>query len=180
MKAERFLIGRDDLEDDRLAGGFLFDTNVWVYLQGPLQDYLSGPARSYSAFMGKVLEAGGSLFLPQIVLAEFGNVALNILARASGWQPGGAKIHQHADYHKWAVDVCDSIHAVGSDCDLIDDGFAELDLAGLVAKIERSTLDLNDHLISDICRRRELTLVTHDRDFANSDVPIVTANRRLA
>jgi predicted nucleic acid-binding protein len=179
VKAERLLLGRDELGADRLAGGFLFDTNVWVYLQGPLQDYMSAPARAYSAFLGRVIAAGGSLHLPQLVLAEFGNVALNILAKANGWQPGSAKIHQHADYKKWVVDVCDSIHAVASDCARLDDGFSDLDLADLTAKIERTKLDLNDHLISEICRRKGLILVTHDRDFAQVDLPIVTANRRL-
>lgn len=180
MKVERLLIGRDDFSGERLAGGFLFDTNVWVYLQGPLQDYLSAPARAYSSFLGQVISAGGTLFLPQLVLAEFGNVALNILAKANGWAPGGAKIHQHNDYPQWAADVCDSVHAVASDCSRVDDGFCALDLDGLTSQIASTKLDLNDHLIGDICRRNGLTLVTHDRDFAAAHLPIVTANKRLA
>lgn len=39
--------------------------------------------------------------------------------------------------------------------------------------------DFNDQVIVELCKREDLTLVTHDGDFKGSGIPILTANKNL-
>ena len=39
--------------------------------------------------------------------------------------------------------------------------------------------DFNDQVITELCKRKGLTLITHDGDFKDSGVPILTANKKL-
>ena len=39
--------------------------------------------------------------------------------------------------------------------------------------------DFNDQVIIKLCKKEELTLITHDADFRDAGIPILTANHRL-
>ncbi len=39
--------------------------------------------------------------------------------------------------------------------------------------------DFNDQMITDLCKRKGLKLITNDGDFKGQGIPILTANNRL-
>lgn len=177
--SERHYLGHT-LGGEVLNRGFVFDANVWIFLQGPLQDHESWQSKAYSAFYSDVIKAGSEVYLPLVVATEFANRCLTLLAQASGWNRQAGKIHAEKDYLVWSKDACDSLNAIVGDSTRIDDDFSSVKLEPLYDEIERGRLDFNDHLIIDLCRRHGLTLVTHDADYADIDLPIVTANKRLS
>ena len=64
-------------------------------------------------------------------------------------------------------------------CTLLDSGFSDLQIDGMFADYAKGKFDFNDQIIAELCSKKKLTLVTHDGDFKNYHVPLLTANRRL-
>jgi predicted nuclease of predicted toxin-antitoxin system len=44
---------------------------------------------------------------------------------------------------------------------------------------ESGNADFNDQIIAELCRKKQLTLITDDGDFHGQDIAILTANKRL-
>jgi len=75
--------------------------------------------------------------------------------------------------------VADAGKRVLKDANPIDDDFASLNVGRILTDFERGREDFNDLLIAEACRRRNLTLITDDRDFSVQGVQILTANALL-
>jgi len=58
-------------------------------------------------------------------------------------------------------------------------GFEEADINAVLSDFETCRLDFNDRVLAELCKAKGLALVTHDADFRDSGVPILTANRQL-
>ena len=58
-------------------------------------------------------------------------------------------------------------------------GFGALDVKGLFDEYAAGQADFNDQMIRELCRSRNLALVTDDADFGTQGIRVLTANRRL-
>ena len=75
--------------------------------------------------------------------------------------------------------VADAARRVLKHAGPVDDDFSSLDTGRILADFETAKRDFNDLLIADVCRRKNLILVTDDEDFAPESVTILTANASL-
>lgn len=162
-----------------LTGSVVFDANIWLSINGPFQDDVADRARAYSGLYKKILEAGGEVYLPQIVACEFLNRAVWIQAEAEGFKRGTGKLHQAAQYSTWIREACDLLNSIVADSKRVPDGFDGLDLAALYASAEAGGLEFHDVLIVTLCQSLACVLVTDDRDYAGQNVTIITFNQRL-
>lgn len=163
-----------DLSDAKL----LFDTNVWLLIQGYFTNHKDPRVRLYSGFYEAALESGAQLFIPQTVISEFVNRAVRSRAFESGWD-GKGKIHHHQQYDEWIDDASNDVHHISTGATFLSDGFSEVKFDSIVEMTKESTLDFNDILIKEMCNRCGLVLVTDDSDFRGQDVTLLTGNPKL-
>ena len=64
-------------------------------------------------------------------------------------------------------------------CERIENEFAALDIDALMDEFEKGDSDLNDQILAELCKRRNLKLVTHDSDFKDRGLVVLTANKAL-
>ena len=76
--------------------------------------------------------------------------------------------------------LADEVHHTMGSCKSSGWITPEIDLESAMSEMETAEADFNDYLLSAFCKKNNLILVTHDRDFAGLDVDIITANERLA
>jgi predicted nucleic acid-binding protein len=97
-----------------------------------------------------------------------------------GAAPGDFKdFRKTAPFRKVAKAVANDARRVLQNATPVDDGFASLDIGGILIDFESGRHDFNDLLIAEVCGREKLTLVTDDEDFTVRDLPILTANALL-
>ena len=165
-----------------LNGRYLFDTNVWLAIQGPYIRPHDRRTSSYSALMKKVIEDGGCLIADPIVIMEFVNAFLkiefNLIKGENGIPDKFKAFRQTQEYRDLASGVSDDLFHLLQDCEVIGMDFSKERYDEICKELSGGSLDFNDGLIAETCKREDLTLVTDDYDYANCDISIISANRR--
>lgn len=179
MTNERLEVSDENLEAIFAGKGLVFDTNVWLRVDGYFTDTADRRSRIYSWFYKKALEHSQTIFLPQVVASEYVKVSLMSMATDAGWKPSDGKVHQHPQYDDWISDVADCLFHVSEGAVRLSDAFLDLDLDTCLRECIEHSIDFNDVLIADLCRRNDLTLVSDDADLAEQPVRIATANKKL-
>lgn len=163
--------------DDRLFP----DANVWLSVCGPFtrQDWRT-PV--YGHALRAIRSAGAQIFLDVLVLSEF----LNTFARWEYQQlPPERKLSDFKSFRKSglfepiAKDIAGEARRMIARTTRCDSLFESLNVAALIDEYEAGQSDFNDQVIREICRANGFTLITHDADFKNSGIRILTANGQL-
>lgn len=116
--------------------------------------------------------------LPQMVVGEFvGRCLRYYLNSAPGMR--AKKIHQEALYSDWISDISDDLFHIIEACQKIDDEFVSTDVDSCLRNSGVESIDFNDALLVEICKKNDLVLVTDDGDFLAQDVPIASSNWRF-
>lgn len=176
---DRVLLDFDPPSASLFQKPLLFDTNVWILVQGPQIDLTSRRSRIYSGFYAAAVKLGAKIILPQIVAVEFVNVCLYLAASLDGWSKSDGKIHRQAQYASWIKSALDDLNAIASDCVRVGDSFDAIDLEALISRAEESSCDFNDSIISAVCETHGALLVTDDADMFAQELPIASANKRV-
>ncbi len=180
MKGKRFKLSEDSLDAIFASKGVVFDTNVWLRVDGIHVDTTDQRSKAYTWLYKKILEKSHPIYLPQVVLSEYVNVTLAALADDDGWERRrDGKIHQQANYKNWIEDVAYYLGHVSKGARPIDDNFCQVNAAQCIEMCQKQSIDFNDVLIAEICRRNDLILVSDDGDLSEQDITIVSANKRL-
>jgi predicted nucleic acid-binding protein len=163
------------IPDDEL----LLDTNIWLFIYGPQKP---GDERVtiYSQAFAKILAAHCKIYIDVLIVSEF----INAYARIKWDVLGKAhkdfkKFRKSQDFKPLAQDIADDVKRVLSHCTRIENRFNTLDINELVAEYAAGDVDFNDQIIVAMCKEWRFKLLTHDSDFCNQGIPVVTANKRL-
>lgn len=156
-----------------------FDANVLVYIFWPTINGDSGsPATRYSSMLGTLFENEFKLYLNSTVVLEVVNRVLRI------------------EYEKYKVvhacnltfkDYRNSVDGQQVQQDIFD--MFNNRIFNLFSIKERcltkdmlksflmvNSLDFNDKIIVNLCKSNDFILLTHDKDFVNEDVDVMSAN----
>ncbi|MEW6247317.1 MAG: PIN domain-containing protein [Nitrospirota bacterium] len=172
------------IDDYRFAPSdkLLLDANVWLFIYSPQYRPTDRRAKVYSTALKRILAARGTIFIDAIVLSEF----VNVLARlaynslSSTKRPPDFKAFRNSSsFHAIAESIADSCKRILQIATRIESGFTLLDPADLMSRFAAGKSDLNDLLLTHLCRTQSLTLVTDDADFRGSGLAILTANAHL-
>ena len=155
------------------------DTNVWLFIYGPQKP---GDTRvaAYSHALARILAAQSRIYIDVLIVSEF----VNTYARLK-WKLVAPHINQFKAFRKSvefkpvAQDVAADVKRVLKHCSRIESSFEALDIDGLINQYGAGDSDFNDQVITELCKRNGLTLVTDDGDFDGQGIPVVTANKRL-
>lgn len=174
----RIYISETNIPQVALARDLMFDTNVWLRIHGIAVDSADARTRTYSAFFKKALEANRRIFVMGTVLSEYIHRSLHLRAEHVGWK-GQPKIHQRPEYSGWLSGIADEVSFIMEDSIKLDDGFSISDPEAICRGCSSKTINYNDVIIVEMCKQKNLTLVTDDADFSNEPIEIVTRNRKL-
>jgi len=157
------------------------DANVWIDIYGPFKPDNSRVS-IYSNALHRIHHAQCPVYLDVLVLSEFINRVARIhfeLVKDEMNFKNFKDFRRHSRFQEIAQVISVSVRKLLKGCKCIDSLFSTVDLNQIITEFETAASDFNDLMILEICRANELTLITHDADFHNRDVPILTANRKL-
>jgi len=159
----------------------LFDTNIWIYIYG--NDPRAETTAVYSDFYDSVIKSGNTVVVNEQVISEFFNRFCKMEFETLF---GKAKLRHFKHLRKTSNEFKEKIEAVKEICLEILDSCTyqqsnlEQDcLVGNLNDVTNGRLDLTDAALVSECVAGGYILVSHDGDFAGSDIKFATANRRV-
>lgn len=160
---------------------FLFDANIWMLIYGPIANK-DGRTEVYSAALRDIRKNNCLIFIDVLILSEF----INAFSRFEFNQldpiikPQKFKdFRNSAQFKSIAQEISINARKIIKICCRCDSMFESADLPNVLARYEQGNSDFNDQMIIEICKSKDLVLVTHDADFKPEDVNILTANKKL-
>lgn len=159
----------------------LLDTNIWLFIYGPSKPNDSR-VNVYSQAFKSMISAKSQIYIDVLVVSEFINryarmrVGFKTKNNAS---KNFKKFRQSKDFEPIARDVADVTKRVLKHCKRIESGFETLKISTLINDYAQGKSDFNDQIITTICRKKRLKLVTDDSDFGGREIPVLTANKKL-
>ena len=93
---------------------------------------------------------------------------------------GFKEFRRSALFPRTAKAVADAARRILKQANRMGEDFVSVDITGVLTEFEAAKLDFNDLIITNLCERENLTLVTDDQDFSGRNLPILTANALLA
>ena len=156
------------------------DANIWLCFYGPQQPQAPRYVKTYSDAFKRILSAQSHIHIDVLIVSEF----INRCARLQ-WELAAPSIKNFKDFRNnpyfklHAQGIVDDVKRILKHCSRIESGFEKLSINDLLDSYASGGFDFNDQVIAELCKREGLTLVTHDGDFKDSGIPILTANRNL-
>ena len=156
----------------------LLDTNIWLSIFGLAKP---GDHRSvvYSKALSEMLAANCRICVDVLILSEYVNAyarfRYNLLKPSVVFK----NFRKSADFKPIAADIAGDVRQILKHCERIDSDFPAADIDALIDEFEKGDSDFNDQVLAELCRRRSLTLVTHDADFKDRGLTLLTANKNL-
>lgn len=161
---------------------FLFDANVWFSIYGPAKPG-DNRARVYSKALSLMLAAKCRIYIEVLILSEYINryarLKHNILKARPGVDQDFKRFRSSASFKPIASDIAGDVRQILKHCERIESDLTQIDVAAVIDEFEMGDADFNDQVLTDLCKRRNLKLVTHDSDFKNRGLNILTANKNL-
>lgn len=163
---------------------FFFDANIWLSIYGPIGHYDDWRVKNYSNFLTKVKLRKCNIYTNSIIISEF----VNRFARLEFEQKRRGldleynefkKFRELEDFKEIASEIAANIRKIIRDSKLCNHEINDVILFELADNYENGGFDINDLMFEEICKETDLILVTHDGDFRNSKIKVVTANNRM-
>lgn len=179
-------INIDDIQRINARDIFL-DTNIWLYLFCPLGDSREFVVRKYSRAFNHLIRSKNKMYTDITVLSEFINrferLAFHIYKENN---KKGNKFDFKKDYKK-TDDFADTRLLIKSTVkdkilrwiSVVNHQYEKKDIEELIDHLEAKSIDFNDSHIEMLCKERKLILLTHDGDYANSSIDIISCNPKL-
>ncbi len=172
-----------DLSCYAFAAGeqILVDTNVWLYLFPAPVNPPHHVAQQYSKAFANLLSAEAEPVLDPLIVSEYLNRYIRI-----EWQgvykrayPAFKDFRRSPDFSSVASAAETFAKRILRFCTVHSIPANELDLPLALADFSSGNVDFNDALLVDICKKRNLKLMTHDGDFQDGGIEVLTTNLRL-
>ncbi|MCF7903278.1 MAG: PIN domain-containing protein, partial [Candidatus Marinimicrobia bacterium] len=152
---------------------------IRLYIYGP-QKPGDRECEIYSQALAQMLAAKSKIYIDVLIVSEFINTYARIRWGILGKPFGKFKnFRKSTDFKSIAQDITADIGRIMSHCSRIDDGFDEMNTDDIFTEFAKGDSDFNDQILADLCIAKGLRFVTHDADFINCGLPIITANKRL-
>lgn len=163
---------------DRLC----LDTNVWIYVFCPQKPH-DPLVEVYSKAFRSILETEGHIYINSLIISEFINRSAKFHFDLQKNNDNGIRnfksFRQSPAFKPIALNITADLKRILGLSSRLECNFTGLDINTLINKYGEGNYDFNDQMITELCKHNGLTLVTHDNDFYNHNIPIITANPRL-
>ena len=159
-----------------------FDTNIWFYILFPNEN--KAKSTTYSDEFKRILETKCNIYVDVLVVSEF----INAYARRK-WRIVAPKFDNFKDFRNSsefqpiAEEIIGCVKSIMKNGKRVTSQFELLNensLDNLLDNYSLGKTDFNDQVISEICKREGMKLVTDDSDFRNAaNLTIITANTSM-
>lgn len=158
---------------------FFFDTNIWLAIFG--NDSRS-ERKVYSNYYKSILDAGNEVIVSDCVISEFFNRSIKIEYGMLYEDQDYKKLKSRrndAEFLERMESVKDTCLDILEGCSTCLSAFIDGSLETALEKASKGQADFTDAMIINFCNKSNFILVTHDYDFNNCELDIVTANRKF-
>ena len=166
-------------EQDRL----FFDTNIWVFIYGPQSYSDSRRQKIYSGAFQSIITNGGKIYLDILVLTEFINrmtrFYYDLWCEENNMSLNFKDFRSMEEFKQITKEIEIASNMILIDSIQIESGFAKMNVSSLLKCFTQKQIDFNDLVIENICQENHLKLVTDDRDYLESNVQILTSNKKI-
>jgi predicted nucleic acid-binding protein len=158
--------------------GYFFDTNIWLYIYGPIgwPDQMSSV---YSRVLREVRDSNGTIYINCMIISEFINAFSRIEFKQQSTYSRFKDFRNSISFRPVAEDIASNVKKILRNTLACDPDLRVIDLPEIMSFFEQGKYDFNDLVFAEICRAKELVFVTHDKDFSELGVEILTANEKL-
>jgi len=161
----------------------LFDANVWLYVLCPLGSYSQSVVNSYTRVFKEILKSK-KIVVDIVILSEVVNRWLKLGFALYKQELNRFDLDYKRDYRNTTeystlfADIGKIItpvlhRSIYSTCDYTGTTIQRL------FQGQYDPLDMNDRHIIEICKSNNYCLLTHDADFVDADIPIISENAKL-
>ena len=157
----------------------LLDANIWLLVYGP-QIPRDPRVAIYSQALDKILAAKSRIYIDVLVVSEFINTYARLkwnllVARNLGFK----QFRRSKDFKSVARDIAADVKLVLRHCTRVASGFESLAIDPLIDEYAAGASDFNDQILTTLCKKAGLKLITDDSDFKGRGIPVITANKKL-
>lgn len=153
---------------------YMFDTNVWIYLFGPVAGSNRYKQKMYSGLLKDILSRNACIFISSLVLSEYINRVLRIAF--SQWKQENCMYdadfkrdyRKTEDYREALEDVVEQVREILSITERRPDDFNAINVDVVLDQMTQDC-DYNDSYLIKCCEKGNIKLVSDDRDVRNID-----------
>jgi len=160
----------------------VLDTNIWLYLYGPNAYSGNQHTRMYSRVYSDILKNRNVIILENSVISEFSNRFIRInheVLKKTENAPKLYKDFRNSDYFKpVGEELRDTVLNMIDDTKVEFVGEEELDFEEIFQSFSEGGMDYTDALLVNMCKSRDYFLLTHDFDYHNSNIKLISGNSR--
>ena len=161
----------------------LFDTNVWILIEGFNQAAPRSKVNAYSAAYDALLRNGNEIVYNDYIINEFCNtcarIAYNAHLASGPKQLAFKEFRRSAAFEGAAAAIREACLNIFDACRYVPVGPEHLSVLEIVEETCLGRRDFTDVVIERFCRAEAIILMTDDADFAASGVTLISANKRL-
>jgi predicted nucleic acid-binding protein len=166
--------------DFKSSEALLLDANIWLFVYGP-QKPKDLKVDVYSDAVAKILAAKSCIYIDVLIVSEFVNtyarLKWNLLKSTN---PRRFKqFRRSEDFKPIAQDIAADVKRILQHCTRVESGFESLAIDTLVDEYAAGDSDFNDQVLTTLCKKKGLKMVTDDIDFKGRGISVITANRQL-
>lgn len=157
---------------------YLFDTNVWLFIYGPLAGTQRRKQSRYSALLRQIIDRKATVFVPSLVLAEYFNAVLRISFQQ--WKRKNNCVNAEfkknyrptEDFRLAMDDAISQVKEILSTAQQKPDEFQRINMEEILSSIAQSA-DYNDVFLAKTCEITPgLKFVSDDADIRNLQMRI--------
>lgn len=154
-----------------------FDANSLIYIFWPTSPDAKEP-EDYGSIIASLVKNNATLVVNETVLSEIINRILRLEFNKTNLPKDQFKEFRDSEEGKAVQDDIYKIirNRILTRFQVISESFSKEELDAILTI---TNLDFNDKLIELICKKHNMILLTHDFDFASSDIDILSANKKL-
>lgn len=157
---------------------FLADANIWLYIFGP-QAPDDWKTKVYSKAYSSILSARGRIYVDVLILSEFINRYARLIHQITKPEEKFKDYRNSPEFKPVARDIEASVRGMLKYCRRTAIGFPACDMDALLSKFGEGDSDFNDQLLVELCKEKGFKFITHDGDFKDCGLTILTANKKL-
>ena len=162
--------------------GYFFDTNVWLYIFGPIAGTCEKKQSAYSNLLREIISHKASIHVSSLVLSEYINAVLHMGFNKWKRTPDNINANFKHDYRvtpeykDTLADAIQQVQAILQVCQKRPDDFNIIDINSILASMNQNA-DYNDAYYLHDCEKIGLILVSDDADMQNmnSTITLITA-----
>jgi hypothetical protein len=165
----------------------LFDTNVWILINGFGGNSAQNRATLYSAAYKLLLNNDNTVVLNNYILGEFFNrctkleyeIIKNDIEAANGSIPHFKAYRRSPEFAPVLEGIRDTCLNMLDDCEFISVEGHHYDIRSIVNDCASECADFSDLVLIEFCKLENLCMMTDDADFSQSGLDIITANKKM-